>query len=159
MVFGKKRESRKKASETRFRRTSHQKPMILESLGAPPSPRRVPKGPRFWRSFLHMVQRKPSILIKNMVFPRTIVKKSSLELFLVDLVLKAKTTIFDETSTPNGQQKGSKRRVPKSTVFLKSMFFPEASVPNLVFHAFFCYFFKLLLASAAAAKLTKNIGR
>ena len=67
--FWKKRESRKNASETRFGRTSHQKPMILESLGAPPSPRRVPKGPRFWSSFLHMVQRKPSILIKNMVFP------------------------------------------------------------------------------------------
>ena len=30
---------------------------------------------------------------------------------MVDLVLKAKTTIFDETSTPNGQQKESKRRL------------------------------------------------
>ena len=80
------------------------------------------------------------------------------ELHFLDLARKSKTTIFDETSTPNGQQKGSKSEFQISTVFSKSRFFRETFVPKSFLRMFFCCFFVLLLATAAAAKLTKNIG-
>ena len=80
------------------------------------------------------------------------------EVFFLDLARKSKTTIFDETSTPNGQQKGSKSEFQISTVFSKSRFFRETFVPKSFWRVFFCCFFVLLLATAAAAKLTKNIG-
>ena len=71
---------------------------------------------------------------------------------------KPKTSIFKEMSPPHGQQKGSKSEFQISTVFSKSRFSRETSVPKSFSRIFFCCFFVLLLATAAAAKLTKKIG-